>query len=645
MDIAWGDVTGLTLASGSSGEGEDEASFTRMDAAEFRGFDLGIDEFDSKTKLYYKESGKLRKDSHLKMDRVDLDIAWGDVTGLTLASGSSGEGEDEASFTRMDAAEFRGFDLGIDEFDSKTKLYYEESGKLRKDSHLKMDRVDLDIAWGDVTGLTLASGSSGEGEDEASFTRMDAAEFRGFDLGIDEFDSKTKLYYEEAEDWVAKSTSPKESGKLRKDSHLKMKRLDLDIAHASMDNLSFASSSSEDGMEASLLNVKGFELRDMEFRLEGVELTGNLYDESGTLRESASKKLGSLNLNLASLEVGKFEWAFLEQGNHRGSTVDLEDLKLTGLDLELENVEFKSSSYFENAQAQKETKISLDSLKLEVEQFSSSKFSLRSSSDSFSEQKSLDLLGVNLEGEGLELDMKGLEYSSKSYDPGGVMRKDSHVKIDSVALKLGDLSVEEISYGYLSEASDDYRSNLNVVGVELNELELNVSNLEVASKVYHENSNLKKEKYIGLENLDLKADAFRLGYLQHETSRQGVSKANSLNMFNVEVAALDMSAAGVSYGNQLYDESGQVREDTYAELASIELRADSLGFVSLSQQLYEGNGELGLALKSSSLGLEGLNISDLEVAVNEATFKSESREADGSTSKIGARCREFGSIS
>ena len=35
--------------------------------AEFRGFDLGIDEFDSKTKLYYKESGKLRKDSHLKM--------------------------------------------------------------------------------------------------------------------------------------------------------------------------------------------------------------------------------------------------------------------------------------------------------------------------------------------------------------------------------------------------------------------------------------------------------------------------------------------------------------------------------------------------------------------------------------------------
>ena len=48
--------------------------------AEFRGFDLGIDEFDSKTKLYYKESGKLRKDSHLKMKRLDLDIAWGDVT-------------------------------------------------------------------------------------------------------------------------------------------------------------------------------------------------------------------------------------------------------------------------------------------------------------------------------------------------------------------------------------------------------------------------------------------------------------------------------------------------------------------------------------------------------------------------------------
>ena len=141
--------------------------------AEFRGFDLGIDEFDSKTKLYYKESGKLRKDSHLKMKRLDLDIAWGDVTGLTLASSSSGEGEDETSFTRMDAAEFRGFDLGIDEFDSKTKLYYKESGKLRKDSHLKMKRLDLDIAWGDVTGLTLASSSSGEGEDETSFTRMD----------------------------------------------------------------------------------------------------------------------------------------------------------------------------------------------------------------------------------------------------------------------------------------------------------------------------------------------------------------------------------------------------------------------------------------------------------------------------------------
>ena len=236
LDIAWGDVTGLTLASSSSGEGEEETSFARMETAEFRGFDLGIDEFDSKTKLYYKESGKLRKDSHLKMKRLDLDIAWGDVTGLTLASSSSGEGEDETSFTRMETAEFRGFDLGIDEFDSKTKLYYKESGKLRKDSHLKMKRLDLDIAWGDVTGLTLASSSSGEGEDETSFTRMETAEFRGFDLGIDEFDSKTKLYY-------------KESGKLRKDSHLKMKRLDLDIAWGDVTGLTLASSSSGEGEE------------------------------------------------------------------------------------------------------------------------------------------------------------------------------------------------------------------------------------------------------------------------------------------------------------------------------------------------------------------------------------------------------------
>ena len=45
-----------------------------------------------------------------------------------------------------------------------------------------MKRLDLDIAWGDVTGLTLASSSSGEGEDETSFTRMETAEFRGFDL-------------------------------------------------------------------------------------------------------------------------------------------------------------------------------------------------------------------------------------------------------------------------------------------------------------------------------------------------------------------------------------------------------------------------------------------------------------------------------
>ena len=36
-----------------------------------------------------------------------------------------------------------------------------------------MKRLDLDIAWGDVTGLTLASSSSGEGEEEASFARMD----------------------------------------------------------------------------------------------------------------------------------------------------------------------------------------------------------------------------------------------------------------------------------------------------------------------------------------------------------------------------------------------------------------------------------------------------------------------------------------
>ena len=132
-------------------EGEDETSFTRMGrTAEFRGFDLGIDEFDSKTKLYYKESGKLRKDSHLKMKRLDLDIAWGDVTGLTLASGSSGEGEDEESFAHLEGAEFRGFDLGIDEFDSKTKLYYKESGKLRKDSHLKMKRLEFGYSVGET---------------------------------------------------------------------------------------------------------------------------------------------------------------------------------------------------------------------------------------------------------------------------------------------------------------------------------------------------------------------------------------------------------------------------------------------------------------------------------------------------------------
>ena len=35
-------------------------------AAEFRGFDLGIDEYDSKTKLYYKESGQLRVTASLR---------------------------------------------------------------------------------------------------------------------------------------------------------------------------------------------------------------------------------------------------------------------------------------------------------------------------------------------------------------------------------------------------------------------------------------------------------------------------------------------------------------------------------------------------------------------------------------------------
>ena len=232
LDIAWGDVTGLTLASSSSGEGEDETSFTRMDAAEFRGFDLGIGGFDSETTLYYEEGGK-RSYSHLEMGRLDLDIAWGDVTGLALASTSSKEGEDETSFARMETAEFRGFELDIygeeDWNYSKTELHYDENGNLRKDNRLKMERLDLDIAWGSVTGLTLASTSNSEGGYETSFMRMDAAEFRVFDLGIDGFDSETKLYYK--------------SGKLRRDSHLYMDRVDLDIAWGSVAGLEFASSS------------------------------------------------------------------------------------------------------------------------------------------------------------------------------------------------------------------------------------------------------------------------------------------------------------------------------------------------------------------------------------------------------------------
>ena len=72
---------------------------------EFRGFDLGIDEFDSKTKLYYKESGKLRKDSHLKMKRLDLDVAWGTVSGLTLASASSIEGVSEINSSELPGSE------------------------------------------------------------------------------------------------------------------------------------------------------------------------------------------------------------------------------------------------------------------------------------------------------------------------------------------------------------------------------------------------------------------------------------------------------------------------------------------------------------------------------------------------------------
>ena len=239
LDIAWGSVTGLTLASTSSKEGEDETSFARMETAEFRGFELDIygeeDWNYSKTELHYDENGNLRKDNRLKMERLDLDIAWGSVTGLTLASTSDSEGGYETSFAEVEAAEFRVFDLGIDEFDSKTKLYYKESGKLRKDSHLKMKRLDLDIAWGecDRPGLSPQA-SSGEGEDEESFAHLEGAEFRGFDLGIDEFDSKTKLYY-------------KESGKLRKDSHLKMKRLDLDIAWGDVTGLTLASGSSGEG--------------------------------------------------------------------------------------------------------------------------------------------------------------------------------------------------------------------------------------------------------------------------------------------------------------------------------------------------------------------------------------------------------------
>ena len=139
-----------------------------------------------------KKSGQLKDRSlSLKVD-LDLDIARADVGTLSFSSNSNDEGV-ESSMLEVTDGVLTGFDLGIDGYDSKTKLY--EEGQLTEDRSLSMKRLDLDIARADVGTLSFSSNSNDEGV-ESSMLEVTDGVLTGFDLGIDGYDSKAKLYEE-----------------------------------------------------------------------------------------------------------------------------------------------------------------------------------------------------------------------------------------------------------------------------------------------------------------------------------------------------------------------------------------------------------------------------------------------------------------
>ena len=625
LDIAWGDVTGLTLASGSSGEGEDEASFTRMETAEFRGFDLGIDDFDSKTKLYYKESGKLRKDSHLKMGRVDLDIAWGDVTGLTLASGSSGEGEDEASFTRMETAEFRGFDLGDEEdgveamgFDSETTLYYEEGGK-RSYSHLGMERLSLDIAWGDVTGLTLASSSSGEGEDEASFTRMETAEFRGFDLGIDEFDSKTKLYY-------------KESGKLRKDSHLKMDRVDLDIAWGDVTGLTLASGSSGEGGEEESFTAKlegpdsGAEFRGFVLGVDDFDSEITLYYKGGGERRYSHLKMEKhLDLNIAwggvkGLSLGS---SSSKEGEGEESFVDVAGAEFRGFVLGIgdddsgtNDIDSKTKLYYEESEGGKLKEDShlkiRNRLDLDIAWGKMDGLSLVSTLSKKEEGgESLDeeSFAAKLEGTDSGLEIRVFDLVIGDFDremtlyykesEGGKLKEDSHLKMDLLDLDIAWGKMEGLSLESTLSVEEGYETSfVYLENGEFRVFELGIDGFDSETTLYYKGGGERRYSHLEMGRLDLDIAWGSVAGLEFASSSGGRLKCGE-EMAECEEYASDPSGGGVEDAHEtsfMYLEKGEFRDFNLVEIDD---------FDSETTLYYKGGGERSYShLEMERLGLD-----------------------------------------
>ena len=573
IDLSAAQVNVGSLESISS---EAKGSVLKLSDAEVMALDLSIDGLDKSAKIYY-ESAVLREDASLSIESIDLSAAQVNVGSLESASS-----EAKGSVLKLSDAEVMALDLSIDGLDKSAKIYY-ESAVLRKDASLSIESIDLSAAQVNVGSLESASS-----EAKGSVLKLSDAEVMALDLSIDGLDKSAKIYYE--------------SAVLRKDASLSIESIDLSAAQVNVGSLESISSEAK----GSVLKLSDAEVMALDLSIDGLDKSANIYYESAVLREDASLSIESIDLSAAQVNVGSLESISSEA---KGSVLKLSDAEVTALDLSIDGLDKSAKIYYESAVLREDASLSIESIDLSAAQVNVGSLERVSS-----EAKGSVLKLSNAEVTALDLSIEGLDKSAKIYDESAVLRKDASLSIESIDLSAAQVNVESLE----RVSSEAKGSVLKLSNAEVTALDLSIEGLDKSAKIYDESAVLREDASLSLESLDLSAAQVSVGSLERVSSGAGGShevdkaKSSSFTLGDVKVTTLDLSMKGYETVDKSYFGDGTLREFAAVELASIDLKAETLELMKFEQASSRSSD----GLESSTLSLSAMKVGRLDMSLS-----------------------------